>query len=279
MKITSINDLIEKIGYDEIDILFCDYIEYYINSGKLKLEITNKYNNDFIPAFIYDNPGNVYKNGFIHCSPNEYFIMNKYLQQNYPNYEYNIDNKDFIKYMINSTSYPTYWDTFPGEKIYNIFIQHNEKLNINKKDYPFINNIFELADINDNIGDKYKLNNSLKTERAKTVLYINGTVLCDDCIHEELLSTYNKNYKKYEKEWIINLNNIEMPITFGDITELDIPCARLILYSHNICELLVIYAGDINVICQEVSKKLNNCKVYTFDSSIRLLIRTAYQNN
>lgn len=239
-KITSINQLIKELGYESIDKLFCNYIEHYINNGFLLKEIQNKHNNKLIAAIRYFNPCNIYKYKYIHCNENEYGTMTKFLQE-FGDYEYAVPNKEFISYMIDSAGVGAYWDNFPGDDIINVFKSFNK--NIKSKN----------------------LSNSQR--KGATVLYINGSVLADQIIHEELLAIYNNDYKNYEKEWIVNLNDVKMPLSWSSCTELGIPCARLFLNNSNICELLVLYAGDLYEISRAVAKKLN-CKVYTYDSSI-----------
>ena len=106
------------------------------------------------------------------------------------------------------------------------------------------------------------------------VLYINGTILYTGDIHNELFSLYNENYLQYKNEWIFNLNNINMPINWDDCIQLNIPCAQLILWPNNICELLALYAGDFYNISQVISKKFN-CKIYSYNPSICFLIKIA----
>lgn len=124
MKINSIKQLIDLLNYDNIDDIFANYIDNYIESNKLNIEINKLYKDDFIPKHIYANPINIYRYNFIHCLPNEYSIMTQYLQQYLKDYEYNINNKEFIDYMMDSAARPVYWDYFPGDKINEIFIQH-----------------------------------------------------------------------------------------------------------------------------------------------------------
>lgn len=150
----------------------------------------------------------------------------------------------------------------------------NKNLNIDSSQYPLIKSINNLANMKDKINDKYVITNLERKLDGVPVLYINGTILHTGDTHNELFASYNEDYLQYTNKWIFNLNDIEMPINWDDCVQLNIPCARLVLYSNNICELLVLYAGDTYEISQAVSKKLN-CKVYSYDSSINLFIRTA----
>jgi len=64
-KFISIKQLIKELNPESIDILFQNYIEYYINNGFLLKEIKN---NTLIAKSAY------LKN--IHCNKNEYGIWN-----------------------------------------------------------------------------------------------------------------------------------------------------------------------------------------------------------
>lgn len=272
-KITSMNQLIKELDYETIDIVFCNYIEYYINNGFLLKEIQNKHNNELVPNIIYANPGNAYKYNYIHCNVNEYETMTKFLQE-FGDYEYAVPNKEFISYMIDSAGLGAYWDYFPGDDIIDVFKSFNKSIqDKNPISYKTILSLDELSALNDEINDKIRIKDLSTRQEGTTVLYINGSILADKIIHEELLTIYNEDYKNYEKEWIVNLNEVEMPLSWSSCTELNIPCARLFLNDSNICELLVLYAGDLYDISHAVAKKFN-CKVYTYDSSINLFIKT-----
>lgn len=111
-KFTSMQQLIKELNPESINILFHNYIEYYINNGFLLKEIQNK---ALIAKSAY------LKN--IHCNENEYGIMNKFLQE-FDHYEYAIPNNEFISYIINSTKLKLFFN----KTAENIFINHNKNI-------------------------------------------------------------------------------------------------------------------------------------------------------
>ena len=111
-KITSIQQLIKELNPESINILFYNYIKYYIKNGFLLKEIKN---NTLIAKSAYLK--------YIHCNENEYEIMNKFLQK-FGNYEYAISNNEFISYIINSTKLKLFFN----KAVENIFINYNKNI-------------------------------------------------------------------------------------------------------------------------------------------------------
>ena len=111
-KFTSMKQLIKELNPESINILFQNYIKYYINNGFLLKEIQNK---TLIAKSVYLK--------YIHCNENEYGIMNKFLQE-FGHYEYAIPNNEFISYIINSTKLKLFFN----KTAENIFINHNKNI-------------------------------------------------------------------------------------------------------------------------------------------------------
>ena len=265
MFIYHIDELIILIGQYNTNTAISDYIVNFIKSSKLNNYLQNKYKNFINQLDIND----IYNQQLIHCLPEEYSIMNKYLKY-FGNYQYKVDNTEFVQYLIDNK--PVNIDI--RYALYDLITDYNKSLEINQNNIKIIDNINELINIKDKKNTKYKVKNIVQ-DYKQTILYINGSILqSTNKIHEELLDEYNNNYLKYENEWVINLNNIRLPLLWGTIIRNNIPCARLVLHQSNICECLICYTGDIYQIANKINKKLN-CKVYSFILGANILIRNA----
>lgn len=273
MLIYHIDELITLLGQYNTDSIISDYIAKYIEtSDEFKNKITNYFKNNYIDESIINNISELYQLQLIQCPKENYNIMNKFLHFVKKTYDWNVDNKEFIQYLINNK--PSSVDIIYS--LQEFFSKYNENINNNEnnKNIKTIDYIYNVGAFNDKINDKYKVLN-IDQERSVTVLYINGSILVDMYqIHEELLDDYNKNYLKYKNEWIIDLNTVNMPLIWGTIIKHNIPCARAILYNSHICELLVCYAGNKFTIAHEISKNLH-CKVYSFFPATNILVRNA----
>ena len=270
MLIYHIDELITLLGQYNTDSIISDYISKYIEtSNDFKNKIYNYFKNNYIDESIINNISEIYQLQLIQCPKENYPIINKYLHFIKKNYDWNVNNEEFIQYLIKNK--PNSTDIIYA--LHDFFSKYNKNIK-NNNNIQTIDYIYNLGSFNDKINDKYKVLN-INQERSVTVLYINGTILVDmQKIHEELLDDYNNNYLQYKSEWITDLNTLNMPLMWGTIIKHNIPCARAILYNSHICELLICYAGNKFTIAQEISKNLS-CKVYSFFPATNILIRNA----
>lgn len=260
----------EKELFWEIDNIFAKYIKHYINTGLLLAEIEKRHSNRLIINSLYYDISNIYKHNYIHCYFDEYNLMNNILSE-YGDYIYALPNKEFLKYMINYGSAPNFQEV--NELIYKIFETYNDNIaNQAINNCKKVSSFNQLAIFSDEINDNIIVETAHDRRYQQAVLYINGSILTAHMMHDELLKMYNKTYLHYKQEWIVDLNNVHMSLSVRDCTQLCIPCAKLLLYPYNICEMLVTYVGNPYKIAKSVSKRFH-CKTYSFNSRINAFTR------
>lgn len=255
---------------DDINDMFYDYINDFINSSKLinELQKFNKINEeDFSNAFPY-------KNNLIHCNTNEYQYFDNYLQN--INYKYNIPNHEFQKYMLSIANDIDYMINGPGYDILDVFEKYLRQ--INQKQYTQVNSFAELFKKDDKIDDEYEIASSMNRHNNIVeipILYINGNVLDGppNDIHDTLLQKYSlgENYSNNIKD----LSNISLKrLDWDDLNKLQIPAARAMLVD-NVIEIIMLY-GNCSV--QEATNALfqkYKRKVYFLKPLSSRLIRKA----
>ena len=253
MKIRSIQELLKEVGIQAVCKVFCEYAYQYID----------KVNLNGIDSIEDDTP---YRKKLIQCIENDYSIMNKLFELENFNIEYAINNNEFLQFMIRLSNTDAY-DTEITDKL-------RSKLSINNNDYKTLNDKSELANINDNVNDKFRILNKKFYDNI-AVLYINGEVLTGDTLHINLLMEYLDNYSNYKH--LKDISKIKDKIyDWNDLDNYDIPAIRLYKYNFgNVCEYLSSYGiNDISPYIKQVADKLN-CKVYMFASESNLDIRIA----
>ena len=143
----------------------------------------------------------------------------------------------------------------------------------NKTNFKEINDLDDLINEDDIIGTKYFYPLRDGGDNRIAVLYINGSLLDGEPIHDMLLQQYNKNKKEYKNEWIKDVTNIDLK--FNNILTYGIPCARVVLNdTHNIAEILVAAYCNIDQISQQIKDKYH-AKVYMFSPNDSILQRSA----
>ena len=258
MKITSIEQLQEIMDESDIDQMFYDYVDNFCNT-KLQNEL-NKLG--LIPEADF-NDTLPYKQGLIHCNPDEWNFFNNYLKDNY---EYAIPNNEFVNYMIELTNYDEYEIDGPYYKILGILQNHNKKLD--KGTYRKVKSYKELHDIDDKINDEYitEYMDRHQNVREIPVLYINGHVIIGypGDIHDDLLEdySYHMNESKYKNKNIVDLTNFKYDrLEWSDLNKLKIPTARAMIVD-DVGVILILFGGCLSKQAAEAIKEKCHCKVY-----------------
>lgn len=144
----------------------------------------------------------------------------------------------------------------------------------NNTNFPEVQSLNKLLDINDIVGAKYFYPCIDGGDEYYPVLYINGSIL-EGNIHLNLIHEYNRNKEKYKNQWLVDVSNID--INSKTIFSHNIPCARLILDdTHKIAELLFVVNCNIDQVSQVIKNKFA-CKVYFFSPNASILSRTAHR--
>ena len=250
-KVTSLKELLTQANLPTICKVFCQYANQYTD------KITN--------VSSVESDDTPYKQGLINCKEVDYATMSQLFQNEGIDIEYAIDNNEFLQFMIKMSNMDMYDDSIT-QKL-------RDKVK-SETDYVTIDNKEELADIQDNVNDKYRVENK-KFYKNTAVLYINGEVLTGDTMHINLLMKYLDNYSKYTH--IKDLSKIKNKIKdWDDLEYYHIPAIRLYKYDFgNICEYLSSYGiNNLDSHIKTVAKKLH-CKIYQFFAENNIDMRIA----
>ena len=253
---------LDNILHEQYITLYLDYINKFINTDLFKINDTN------IDELI-DNHELLYSKKIIFI---DYDLIDSLMPNNYI---YRLPPLSFIIYMKKICKLPIYESI--KSKIDEKLISFKKELNIST-DYKIIKYKKELTSIIDDVDDKYKILKPEFDPDGLAVLYINGSILQNDCLHDDLLEQYCLEYDQYkhesEKDLTKILKRVEI-LTWDDLNKYNISAARLYAYSYGIDELLIAYGTEnIKNMCKKIQNKLHK-KIYTFRSTDELTIRVA----
>lgn len=253
---------LDNVLHEQYITLYLDYINKFINTDLFKI-------NDINIDELIDNHELLYSKKIIFIN---YDLIDSLMPDNY---SYRLPPVSFIIYMKKICKLPIY--ELIKSKIDEKLISFKKKLNT-LTNYKVIKYKKELTSITDEVDDKYKILKPEFDPDGLAVLYINGSVLQDDCLHDDLLERYCLEYDQYKHESKKDLTKLLKQIeilTWDDLNKYNISAARLYAYSYGIDELLITYGTeDIKNICKKIQNKLYK-KIYTFRSVDELTIRVA----
>lgn len=253
---------LDNVLHEQYITLYLDYINKFINTNLFKI------NNINVDKLI-DNHELLYSKKIIFI---DYDLIDSLMPDNYI---YRLPPISFIIYMKRICKLPIYESI--RSKINKKLISFKKKLNT-PTNYKIIKHKKELTSIIDDVDDKYKILEPEFDPDGLAVLYINGSILQRDCLHDDLLEQYCLEYDQYkhesEKDLTKILEQVEI-LTWNDLNKYNISAARLYAYSYDIDELLITYRTEnIKSICKKVQHKLHK-KIYTFRFADELIIRVA----
>lgn len=161
----------------------------------------------------------------------------------------------------------------------NIFAAPKKKKKKNnfKNGLNRIESLDDIKDLDEPIDTKWYFTKFMRHDRAKAVVYCNGTCL-KGLFHPALLQSYCQDYMKYKNEWDVDIADrylVNNKLVIDAIFTYHIPVALAIL-EDNICTIFDIYSiDDVKDVANQLKQFLNCKKVYNYGVTNQILQRKA----